>query len=70
VTARYVLPEFASRVVVLAKMGCTEAVGAEHSLTLKGGVTAQRIQAIQRLCGIERSGLYGGQEDQSSCLAL
>ncbi|MFO0802179.1 MAG: hypothetical protein U0791_03505 [Gemmataceae bacterium] len=59
VTTDYVMPEFAARVDVLRNMGCAEPVGAGDALTAKGAATAKRILAVQKLCGIERSGLYG-----------
>ncbi len=63
VTACFVLPEFQSRVKVLEAMGCAEAITEGYALTEKGGATARRILAVQWVCGIERSGLYGGVEE-------
>lgn len=63
VTAVYVLPEFETRVGVLTTMGCVEPAGGGHALTAKGAATAKKIVAVQALCGIERSGLYGGSAD-------
>ena len=65
VTASYVVPEFEARVIVLEQMGCAAVVGTEHRLTLKGAAMARRIKVVQRLCGIERSGLYGGLGEQA-----
>ena len=64
VTASFVLPEFQSRVKVLEAMGCTKATTDGYALTEKGGLMARRILAVQWVCGIERSGLYGGAERQ------
>ena len=66
VTSRYVVPEFEARVAVLEQMGCAEVVEKGHGLTPKGAATARRIRAVQRLCGIERSGLYGDQSRPTS----
>lgn len=63
VTADYVLPEFTARIGVLQAMGCAAADGDGFALTPKGRATADRITAVQRLCGIERSGLYGSPDD-------
>ena len=62
VTADYVLPEFEARVSVLVAMGCAVASGTGYALTAKGAATARRVRAVQRLYGIDRSGLYGGAE--------
>jgi hypothetical protein len=64
VTTDYVLPEFEARVDVLRNMGCAEPAGSGFGLTEKGVATAARIRFVQKLCGIERSGLYGEAESK------
>ncbi|VTT97522.1 Uncharacterized protein OS=Crocosphaera watsonii WH 8501 GN=CwatDRAFT_1334 PE=4 SV=1 [Gemmataceae bacterium] len=56
----YVRPEFEARVAVLVKMGCAEEDAGGYAATAAGNATARRIAGIQRACGIEASGLYGG----------
>jgi hypothetical protein len=65
VTTDYVLPEFAARIGVLQTMGCAALAGDGFTLTPKGRATADRITAVQRLCGIERSGLYGSPDESA-----
>jgi hypothetical protein len=57
----YVRPEFEARVAVLVRMGCAEEVAGGYAATAPGNATARRIAGIQRACGIEASGLYGGE---------
>jgi hypothetical protein len=59
ITDQYVQPEFETGTLVLVTMGCAENIEGEFALTQKGKTTAQRIQAAQRVCGIEESGMYG-----------
>jgi hypothetical protein len=56
----YVRPEFEARVAVLVKMNCAEEAASGYAATAAGKATARRIAGIQRACGIEASGLYGG----------
>ncbi len=60
VSSQFVRPEFTARIGVLLAMGCIHCDGNSYRLTRKGQLIARRIRLVQRLCGIERSGLYGG----------
>ncbi len=60
ITGEHVRPEFAARVAVLVRMGCAEETAEGYTITGKGSETARRIALIQRACGIEQSGMYGG----------
>ena len=59
IAVEYVWPEFAARNALLVAMGCAKQVQGEFTVTEKGKQTTHRIEAIQRVCGIEQSGMYG-----------
>jgi hypothetical protein len=57
----HVWPEFAARGTVLVALGCAEQTeGGLFAVTEKGKRIARRIEAVQRACGIEASGMYEG----------
>jgi hypothetical protein len=62
ITEEYVRPEFEQRTRVLAAMNCAHEANATFAITARGRAMADRLRAIQRACGIERSGLYAGTE--------
>ena len=56
---RVVRPAVSERMDLLVEMGmATQAPGGTYSPTLKGRRTIARLQKVQRLFGISRSGLY------------
>lgn len=60
VTDEYVRPEFVARTEVLETMGLADGDDAAgFALTAAGQAAARRIAVVQRVCGIEKSGLYG-----------
>lgn len=58
-TTDYVQAEFVARTEVLTAMGWVQPTPGGFTLTPAGKAAARRLRAIQRVCGIERSGLYG-----------
>jgi hypothetical protein len=61
ITAEHVQPEFEARISVLVKMGCAAETPEGFVATAKGKDAASRIQAVQGVCGINASGLYGAE---------
>jgi hypothetical protein len=66
ITEEYVRPEFEARIEVLLKLGCAEVAEDEYTTTHKGDETARRVVTVQRICGIERSGMYGEQAEMEA----
>ena len=58
VTAKYVHPEFEARVALLQALMCADLTTEGYLLSTHGARMATRIRTVQRLFGIDRSGLY------------
>lgn len=59
ITDDYVKAEFTARTRVVVALGWVREGPDGFELTPDGAAAARRVAAVQRLCGIGRSGLYG-----------
>lgn len=68
ITERHVAPLFRERIDILVQGGMASSTGNRYEITPKGRTWANRFALVQKICGIERGGLYGGQPPTPSGL--